>query len=417
VRPSGRVATALLTAVLLLAGCSDDGGTVTEGTATSRGAPPEATTDLPAGSTGTIEDQPAASEPSTEAGTRAVRLELLAELGSLTAMVAHPETGALYVAERVGRVQRVDPGSGDVEGPIVDIADEVSTDGERGLLGVAISPDGSRLYSSYSDLDGATRVHEWVLDDGGGVESSSRREVFTIDQPYANHNGGDIHFGPDDHLYLGLGDGGLAADPLDTGQDPFELLGTIIRIDPLQGDPYEIPPDNPFVDGAEGAPEVWLFGVRNPWRFSWDRETGDLWIGDVGQNLHEEIDWLPGPDAGRGANLGWSEMEGTSAFEDGTEPADHVPPVFEYGRGEGCSVTGGVVYRGSALPWLRGIYVFGDWCGGELLGLRLEDGEVTERLDLGLNTGDQNLVSFGEDLDGELYVLSLDGELYRLAPG
>lgn len=346
----------------------------------------------------------------------------LTEIGSVdfpTAMAADPATGVLYVAEQQGRVLRLDAGTGETE-VVLDISAEVASGGERGLLGLTFDPSGEHLYVDYTNSDGNTRVDEFSWSDGA-VEAGSRREVLAQDQPFRNHNGGDIHFGPDGYLYVSLGDGGAGGDPLGTGQDPTDLLGSLLRIDPTpSGDEaYTVPADNPFVDGG-GRPEVWLFGVRNPWRFSFDLDTGDLWIGDVGQSAVEEIDYLPavdGVDAGRGANLGWAAMEGSSIFG-GDEPADHVGPVHDYGRdGGNCSVTGGYVYRGSSIPGLDGRYLYGDFCVGELRTLRLDAaGQATDE-SLGLSVGANTLSSFGQDLDGEVYVLSLgDNKVYRLEP-
>lgn len=388
----------VLVAALVAAGCGDDGESSGGGTDRLHTTPTTSTGD------------PSAIPELT--------LTPLAELAELTAMAVHPRTGELYVVERAGRVVRVDPDSGEVLGEVVDIRDEVSMDMEQGLLGVEVSPD-DVMYLSYTDLDGDTRLHAVALAEDGSARLETRREILTLDQPYANHNGGDVHIGPDGYLYLGLGDGGMAGDPFENGQNPSTLLGTILRIDPTGGDPYSVPEDNPFADGDSGAPEVWLYGVRNPWRFSWDRETGDLWIGDVGQDTWEEIDMLPAPDAGRGANLGWSEMEGLEPYDDGSEPPNHTPPVHVYGRDQGCTVIGGYVYRGEQIPSLDGVYIYGDYCEGRLLGLRVEGGEVTEKLDLGVGAGGADteparLVSFGQDLEGELYVLTQGGKLYRL---
>jgi hypothetical protein len=220
---------------------------------------------------------------------------------------------------------------------------------------------------------------------------------------------------------VGLGDGGAGGDPSGTGQRNDDLLGSILRIDPLGtagGEGYAIPDDNPFVDGG-GSPEIWVYGVRNPWRFTFDRDTGDLWIGDVGQESIEEITYLPADGdepAGRGANLGWAEMEGSAVFGD-AEPDGHVPPVHEYASNDGnCSVTGGYVYRGEAIEGLDGAYHYGDFCAGELLSLRVDDeGALVDQRSLEVSLGSNTLSSFGEDLDGELYVLSLgEGKVYKL---
>jgi glucose/arabinose dehydrogenase len=243
--------------------------------------------------------------------------------------------------------------------------------------------------------------------------------VLAVDQPFANHNGGDVEFGPDGYLYFGLGDGGSAGDPEGNGQDPSTLLGSMLRIDPqgtLDGDePYAIPGDNPFADGDAGEPEVWLYGLRNPWRFSFDPATDDLWIADVGQNAWEEINRLPAADGGgRGANLGWNELEGTHSFE-GVNPDDGVLPVFEYPHDDGgCSVTGGVVYRGNAIAGLAGAYLFGDLCNPTLRALDVSGDEPREVSFDDSEVG--NLVSFGQDNDGEVYAVSLDGPIYRLDP-
>jgi glucose/arabinose dehydrogenase len=221
-----------------------------------------------------------------------------------------------------------------------------------------------------------------------------------------------------------MGDGGGGGDPQDTGQDPNDLLGSILRIDPDvapesidDGEAYAVPDGNPFVDGG-GAPEVWAYGLRNPWRFSFDRLTGDLWIGDVGQDTTEEIDFLPATDDGRGAgraaNLGWSDVEGDEPFEGREAPADAVAPIHTFGRDRGCSVTGGFVYRGRRIPELVGAYVYGDFCEGEVRALVTRDGEVVDDRVLGLSV--ESLSSFGQGADGELYALSLTGTVYRIVP-
>jgi glucose/arabinose dehydrogenase len=252
---------------------------------------------------------------------------------------------------------------------------------------------------------------------GDTADASSRRRLHDVPDFAANHNGGAVAVGPDGFVYYAMGDGGGGGDPQGTGQDPNDLLGSLLRIDPeagsADGAPYAIPDGNPFKNGG-GAPEVWAFGLRNPWRFSFDRATGDLWIGDVGQNAYEEIDLLPRTSGGgRGANLGWSEMEGLEPFDGGSEPADHVAPIFTYGRdGGGCTVIGGYVYRGASIPALQGAYVYGDYCLGELRGLLAENGAVSDERGLGQVVS--GLVGFGEDTSGELYAVSLGGSVYRL---
>ena len=400
----GRAAAAGLLAAVAVAACGDESGETTpqpsarSETTTSTTAPPE---------------PPTTAAPSLD--DVVVGLEEVARLDAPTALVQRPGFDELVVAERGGTVRVLDGGRAGA--PIVDLSDETTTDGERGLLGIAFSPDGSRLYLSYTDERGDSRLDEWATGPGvGDVDPGSRRNVLSVDQPFANHNGGHIVFGPDGLLYFGLGDGGSAGDPGQRAQDPNELLGKILRIDPRpSGDePYAVPADNPFAGGG-GRGEVWVLGVRNPWRFTFDRQTGDLWVGDVGQGAEEEIDRLP-PGEARGANLGWDRLEGNRPFE-GEPPPGAVPPVLTYGRDEGYSVTGGYVYRGSAIPDLAGAYVFGDYGAGVVRALTVRGREVTAERPLGVETGAASLVSFAEDADGELYVLSLQGPVYRLVPG
>jgi glucose/arabinose dehydrogenase len=300
---------------------------------------------------------------------------------------------------------------------VLDLSGEVSGGGEQGLLGLTFSPDGGRLYVNFTDRAGDTRVVEYAFS-GGRADTGTRRELLFVDQPFANHNGGQVSFGPDGRLYVGLGDGGSGNDPGDRAQNLGDLLGSILRIDPAPsgGRPYTIPPDNPFVgrrDGPSGARgEIWMYGLRNPWRFSWDRQTGDLWIADVGQNAVEEINFLAGA-APAGANFGWPLMEG-SRRNRGANPEGAVLPIFEYGHDQGCSVTGGYVYRGSRLPALRGVYVYSDFCSGTLWGLVQSGGQEAgqRELDVGGASG-LRVASFGEDSAGELYVLNLGGGLFR----
>ncbi|MFE9459552.1 PQQ-dependent sugar dehydrogenase [Streptomyces californicus] len=352
-----------------------------------------------------------ADESATGPGPRAVAaLTPVAKATSPTAGAAGPGD-TLWIAERAGTVRVLD-GSG-LGTPVLDISDETTTDGERGLLGIAFDPAFAHFYISFTDLEGTTTIDEFAVEDGR-LQPDTRRTVLTQEQPYANHNGGDITFGPDGYLYIALGDGGSGGDPHGNGQNLGTLLGKLLRIDPGGGDPYAIPADNPFVDDANAEDEIWAYGLRNPWRFSFDAGTGDLLIGDVGQSDWEEINWASADSAG-GENYGWSSMEGTHPFRGGTEPADHVPPVHEYDRtGLGCSVTGGFVYRGDALPELRGSYVFSDYCDGTLRTLRIEDGRVTDEGDLGVNGGE--VISFAQGGDGELYVLNIAGTVFRVDP-
>jgi glucose/arabinose dehydrogenase len=360
-------------------------------------------------------DTDGASAEAPEAGMPdlqvAVALTPVAELVSPTAAAVGPD-GTLYLGDRPGTVHALtDDGAGPA---VLDLSDETTTDGERGLLGLAFAPDGSELYVSMTDRDGATVIEAFAVQDGAPVPDE-RRTVFTLDQPYANHNGGDVQTGPDGRLYLGLGDGGGGGDPLEAGQDLTTPLGALLRIDPLAAEPYGIPDSNPFLDVDGAAREIAAYGLRNPWRFSFDRDTGDLWIADVGQDSWEEINRVPF-EALLGANFGWNLREGTHEFT-GDEPDDHVPPVYEYEtRGpEGCAVTGGYVYRGSAIAGLPGAYLYSDACNGAIRALAIDaDGEEVDQADLGVDGG--QVVSFGQDVDGELYVLDLGGTVYRLDP-
>jgi glucose/arabinose dehydrogenase len=292
----------------------------------------------------------------------------------------------------------------------------VSLGSEQGLLGLAFSPDGAFLYIDYTDVAGDTHVAELAFADGV-ADTATERDVLVVAQPFRNHNGGALSFGPDGHLYVALGDGGSADDPMGNGQSTSTLLGKLLRISPrpADGQPYGIPEDNPFVGDADARPEIWALGLRNPWRFSFDRETGDLWIGDVGQNAWEEIDFEPAGSAG-GTNFGWNLFEGNAEFSGDPEGVVTEPPVYVYPLEDRqtCAVTGGYVYRGAAIPSLVGAYVFADFCGGRIQFLRVEKGRAVEHGFLGPVV--PNLASFGEDADGELYVLSLSGQVYRLAP-
>ncbi|AXL92755.1 sugar dehydrogenase [Streptomyces sp. CB09001] len=351
-----------------------------------------------------------ADEPHTARAAAQVALTEVARAQNPTAGAAGPKD-TVWIAERAGTVRVLaDDGLGD---PVLDISDETTTDGERGLLGLAFDEQFTHLYLSYTDLEGTSTVDEFAVRDGL-VQENTRRTVLTQEQPESNHNGGAITFGPDGYLYIALGDGGGGGDPQGNGQKLDTLLGKLLRIDPQGGDPYAIPQDNPFADDPDARGEIWSYGLRNPWRFSFDAGSGDLLIGDVGQSDWEEIDWAPASSPG-GENYGWSQMEGTHPFRGGTEPANHVPPVHEYDRtGLGCSVTGGYVYRGGAIPGLAGQYVYSDYCDGTLRSLEIEDGRVTAEHDLGVNGGE--VVSFAQDGEGELYVLAIGGTVSRVDP-
>lgn len=332
-------------------------------------------------------------------------------LNTPIALAARAGDPTLYVAEKVGRIRAIRGGTLDPT-PVLDITGTVSTGLEQGLIGFAFDPAApDYLYINYTDRSGDTRVVEYLMS-GQVALPSSRRELLTVDQPFANHNGGTMRFGPDGYLYIGLGDGGSAGDPQGNGQNKATLLGKMLRIDPRGGSPYAVPPTNPFVGETGARPEIWAYGLRNPWGWSFDKQTGDLWIGDVGQNLWEEVNFQPASSLG-GENYGWDQMEGTHPYDNGVEPTNHTPPIYEYPHGQGCSVTGGFVYRGTRIPTLRGTYVFGDFCASRVW--TLADLGVTK---VALETGlvALTMTAFGEDNAGELYVLDLTGNVFRIDP-
>jgi glucose/arabinose dehydrogenase len=408
--PRGAAA-ALLALGLLLAACSGGDGvpqaapTTTTPTPTTT-APP--TTEGGAGSTTTF----GAAASSAQFRRARVRLVQVAELQQPVAMAVRPGDRAVYVAEQTGAVRALRAGKVDPT-PVVDISDQVTAGGEQGLLGLAFSPDGRFLYLNFTDTDGDSRVVELTMR-GGRADPGSLRLLLRVDDPFANHNGGQLAFGPDRLLYIAFGDGGGGGDPEGNGQSLGTLLGKILRIDPRPagGRPYRVPSGNPFAGRGGARPEIWAYGLRNPWRFSFDPATGDLWIGDVGQNAWEEVDHEPARSGGR--NYGWNRREGLHAFE-GERPAGAVDPVIEYGReGGACTVIGGSVYWGRRIPGLRGAYLYGDYCAGWVRAARVRGGRVAEQRDLGLSV--PNLTSFGVDPAGELYAMSLAGPVYRLAP-
>jgi glucose/arabinose dehydrogenase len=373
----------------------------------------------------------AIAPPATVAATSPpprVQTVLVATVESPTALAVAPSRTVLFVILREGQLLSV-PKAGGPPTTLLDLTKRVATGGEYGLLGIAVEPNGAHLYLHYSDVDGFAKIIEYALD-GDALVAGSERLVLRIRDPHRFHQGGQLEFGPDGHLYIGIGDGGSEGDlgdPEDDSQRLDELFGNILRIDPRPSGSaaYSVPADNPFV-GVEGArPEVYAYGLRNPWRFSFDREGGDLWIGDVGHYCWEEVDHVSLAEA-RGANFGWRGVEALHAY-DGPMPKKHVLPIWEYrhtvgidivlrhapkGAPPACGVIGGYVYRGAALPALQGTYLYGDICDGRLLGLRAR-GDAVEPI--ALDAGIEGLLSFGEDDSGELYVLGVGG-VFRLAP-
>ena len=325
-------------------------------------------------------------------------------------------TGRLLILEQPGRI-RVYQNGAILPQPFLDITDRInSTGNEQGLLGIALHPQfrsNGLFYVNYTDLNGDTVIARFKVSANPDLaDPASEKDLLHVKQPFPNHNGGSIVFGLDGLLYMGLGDGGSQGDPHLNGQSLNTYLGKLLRIDVDHGDPYAIPADNPFAKGG-GLPEIWAYGLRNPWRFSFDRQTGDLYIADVGQDLYEEIDFLPAGSNG-GVNFGWSYREGFHPYK-GSPPAGLKlqDPVYEYTHDLGCSVTGGYVYRGSLHPELQGVYIYGDYCTGRVWGLKRSADGTWQNSQLFL-TG-LNISSFGEDQAGELYLLDLrNGGVYRL---
>ncbi len=359
------------------------------------------------------------SGPTTVATSSSeVRAVEVAEVEQPLAMATRDGDDAIYIVSKTGTVWALRDGDVGPD-PVLDLSDRVSDGNEQGLLGMAFSPDGAFVYVDFTDLDGNTNVVEYAWADGA-ADVSTERSILFVEQPFVNHNGGNLAFGPDGYLYVGLGDGGSALDPMGNAQNLGVLLGKMLRIQPRMpdgslppgGEAYAIPADNPFVDRPGARPEIWAYGLRNPWRFSFDRKTGDLWIGDVGQGTLEEVDFQPADSLG-GENYGWVFLEGTERL-DGEPPPDTVTPIYEYAQSDenGCAVTGGYVYRGTALPDLEGWYLFADFCLGKVTAFRSEGGETA----LQPVTTLWEVASFGEDQRGELYVLSLEGSVFELVP-
>ncbi len=327
-------------------------------------------------------------------------------------------SGRLFVVEQGGRILVIKDGSV-LPTPFLDISKEITSAGnEQGLLGLAFHPhyaSSGLVFVNYTDVNGNTIIVRFHVSNNPDIaDPSSETELLYVQQPFANHNGGGLAFGPDGYLYLGLGDGGSQGDPYGNAQNNTVLLGKILRIDVDQGAYYGIPPTNPLPEGGGVRREIWRNGLRNPWRFSFDRATGDMFIGDVGQDLWEEIDYIPANDASGLINFGWNIYEGLHSYQGHTSGIPMIPPVAEYshfGQDNGCAVSGGYVYRGQALPEWQGIYLFGDYCSGLVWGLIHPNGQwqATVLFKTGFN-----ISSFGQDESGELYVANLQGAIYRL---
>jgi glucose/arabinose dehydrogenase len=384
-----------------------------DGDGEANGSAAEPSSSAPGGSTGSTTDQERA-----ELAARGVRLKRIGDFESPLYVTAPPgDRRRVFVVEQGGRIQLL-LGGKRVRQPFLDLSGDVTAGGEQGLLSVAFGPDYSRsgrLYVNFTDRNGDTRVQEFTRsgDDPNRADRASRRNVLFVDQPYDNHNGGLNLFGPDGLLYIGLGDGGAGGDPENRAQNLDSLLGKILRIDPRRSGskPYRSPLSNPFV-GKGGRNEIYAYGLRNPWRFSFDRRTGDLYIGDVGQNRFEEVDFARRGSA-RGKNYGWSCFEGRARYDSSRNCPNSVGPVLTYPlSGGNCAVAGGVVVRDLALHQLAGRYVYGDTCGGQVRSFRIRNGRATG--DRSLRVRVSNLSSFGEDASGRVYLTSLDGPVYRL---
>jgi glucose/arabinose dehydrogenase len=338
-------------------------------------------------------------------------------------LTAPPGDGTrLFVVEKTGRIRVIKNGTL-LPQPFLDLSGRVSGGSEQGLLGLAFHPQyaaNGRFVVNYTNSAGDTRVSVFRVSSNPDVaDPASEQVILPVAQPYANHNGGMVVFGPDGKLYIGLGDGGSGGDPQGNGQNKGVLLGKILRVDVSGTGVLSVPADNPFVSQNGARPEIWSYGLRNPWRFSFDRQTGDLYIGDVGQNAREEIDvGTTAVQAGRGLNFGWNTMEGLACYNPGSgcNRAGLTLPILDYDHSQGCSVTGGYVYRGRAIPSASGTYFYADYCNGWVRSFRYQGGAVTESRDWASLRPNGQITSFGEDAEGELYLMISSGKVFRIAP-
>jgi glucose/arabinose dehydrogenase len=371
--------------------------------------------------------------PDLGPGTVSLRLQQVSTSLVFPLFVTAPpnDTLRLFVVEKGGRIQILDRATGALIATFLDISNLLPDPlgSEQGLLGLAFDPDynsNRRFYVSYTDSSGNSVIARYLrsLNNANLAVSMADLIIITVAQPFTNHNGGMITFGADGFLYVGLGDGGSGGDPGNRAQNMNDLLGKLLRIDinsddfPDPATNYGIPSTNPFVGQVGVRGEIWSLGLRNPWRFSFDRQTGDLYIADVGQGAWEEVNASPATSgAGRGVNYGWRIMEGMHCFNpaSGCNMAGLTLPVVEYDHPTGCSVTGGYVYRGSVIPALQGTYFYGDFCAGFVRSFRLAaDGSATEESSWPSLGPGGNITSFGEDTAGELYIMTSSGALYRI---
>ena len=366
-------------------------------------------------------DEPTPPEPpgNGEDPPAAVRLvQVAAGLSSPVHLAPPPGDDRLFVVEQPGRIRIIEDGQL-LPTPFLDITSKVRSGGEQGLLSVAFHPgyaSNGHFYVNYTDPSDDTRVERYTVSasDPNRADETSAKLILTVEQPFRNHNGGLLLFGPDGMLYIGMGDGGGAGDPQGHGQNKGTLLGALLRIDVDRGDPYAIPPDNPYVTDPAARSEIWAIGLRNPWRFAFDPPTNRLYVADVGQNRYEEINVVDARTPG--LNYGWNIMEGAHCYPGGScNTAGLVLPALEYTHDDGCSVTGGVVYRGAAIPSLVGHYLYADYCAGWIRSFRYDGEAAVDRREL-IGGGAGNILSFGQDAAGEVYVLSSNGRVYRIEP-
>ena len=363
------------------------------------------------------------SVPSAPPDASAITLTPVATGYTRPLLVTNAGDGSnrLFIVEQTGKIWIVDGGT-PIETPFLDVSELISQEAlnlggysERGLLGLAFSPDyenNGQFFINYTDRAGNTVVARYMAsdDDPNVADPNSATIILTQEQPYPNHNGGHLAFGPDGYLYIAFGDGGSQGDPENRAQTLSTWLGKILRINVTDAETYTVPEDNPFVGQANAAPEVWSYGFRNPWRFSFDATTGDIYIGDVGQNQYEEVNLQPGNSAG-GENYGWRAYEGSHAYS-GEQVANPVMPVAEYSHAQGVSISGGYVYRGTSIPSLQGVYLYADWGSGFIWRL-YQDETGTWQNDVLMSGTGYNVSSFGVDEQNELYLVDYSGAIYR----
>jgi glucose/arabinose dehydrogenase len=362
--------------------------------------------------------------PPPPPGAPSLRLvEVARNVGFPLLVTAPPgDPARLFIVDKGGRIFVVKNGSRLAQ-PFLDLSSRVATGSEQGLLGLAFHPDyasNGRFVVNYTNLASDTRVAVFRVSANPDVaDPASEQVILAIAQPFSNHNGGMVAFGPDGKLYIGTGDGGSGGDPQGNGQNRNTLLGKLLRLEVNGSGQVSIPPDNPFAGQSGARGEIWSYGLRNPWRFSFDRQTGDLYLADVGQSAREEVDVAPGATQfGRGLNFGWNTMEGSACFSPaaGCDRTGLTLPVLEYTHDDGCSITGGYAYRGSAIAGLGGVYFYADYCRGWVRSFRLVGGVAAERLDWPALAPGGQVPSFGEDARGELYIMTAAGVVYRIAP-